>query len=360
VDQRNAAPTLFAELMQHPEERRLVLVRNSARFRNWHLCGLLLDECRRSTSRHPGRAVHLAKLALGVVTELDEADFAPGAVKDLHARCWAWLSTARRKNGELIRTVEHALKRAEEYLAQGTGDPLEEAQVLGQKAALRGLQARFEECMSLFDRAAGILEHYGEDHALGRLLIQKGLYCGYSGDSEQAIKLLLQSLRLVNRQQEPRLVLVATHNLILNLSDMGRHEEAARQLEEKRSLYYELGDRIDLLRLRWVEGRIARGQGAMKEAEAALAETLAAFTSEGIALDAALAALDLATVYLLQGRTAEIKNLAKEILPFFKASDLHRQAFAALLLFQRAAEMERVSLGLIQDAIAKLAKLRAG
>ena len=50
--------------------------------------------------------------------------------------------------------------------------------------------------------------------------------------------------------------------------------------------------------------------------------------------------LDLAVLYLRLGRRAEVRRLAEEILPLFKAQDVHREALAALTLFQEAARQD--------------------
>jgi hypothetical protein len=67
------------------------------------------------------------------------------------------------------------------------------------------------------------------------------------------------------------------------------------------------------------------------------------FLDQGIGYDAALVALDLALLYLRQGRTAEVKRLARQMIPIFQAQDVHREALAALVLFQKAARREEVT-----------------
>ena len=49
------------------------------------------------------------------------------------------------------------------------------------------------------------------------------------------------------------------------------------------------------------------------------------------AYDAAIVSMDLALLYLRQRRTAELKTLAKEMLPIFRSQDVHREAVAALV-----------------------------
>ena len=45
--------------------------------------------------------------------------------------------------------------------------------------------------------------------------------------------------------------------------------------------------------------------------------------------DVALASMDLAVVYLRQGRTDEIKRLAVEMLTIFRSLHIHREAIAS-------------------------------
>jgi len=71
--------------------------------------------------------------------------------------------------------------------------------------------------------------------------------------------------------------------------------------------------------------------------------------ASGLAYDAALAALDLAALYARAGRAAESKRLAAEMLPIFRSREVHREALAALVVFQRAAEMETVTLALVEE-----------
>lgn len=67
----------------------------------------------------------------------------------------------------------------------------------------------------------------------------------------------------------------------------------------------------------------------------------------------ALLSLDLALLLSQQGRTEELKRLAAELMTVFAAQEVHREATAALVLFQRACDEERVT----AELIARLATL---
>jgi hypothetical protein len=135
--------------------------------------------------------------------------------------------------------------------------------------------------------------------------------------------------------------------------------EALRLLENARPLYHQVGDQMGLLRLRWLEGKIASALGHFSEAESFLRGVQKDLIARELGYDAALLSLDLAAIYARQGRGPEMRRLAEEMLPIFRSRDIHREAIAALFVFQKAAEMERVTLGLIRDVTGYLKESRA-
>jgi tetratricopeptide (TPR) repeat protein len=140
------------------------------------------------------------------------------------------------------------------------------------------------------------------------------------------------------------------HNVLDTLSKMGRLEEARELFPEVAALSREIGNALDLARLRWAEGRIAAGLGEAGRAEEAFQEVRRALVEQGIGYDAAL--------YARQGRTAEMKELAGEMLPIFQAADVHREALAALAVFQQAAAREAATLELVEEVAAFLGRAR--
>ena len=114
-----------------------------------------------------------------------------------------------------------------------------------------------------------------------------------------------------------------------------------------------------LLRLRWIEGKIAVALGHFTAGEGILRGVRKELLERDLGFDAALLSLDLARIYAEQGRSAEMLHLAEEMIPMFQSRDIHREAFAALLVFQKAAEMERVTLGLIRNVSNYLQETRS-
>lgn len=357
VRERHEVPELFAELMQHPIERRRVLVANSARFHSWSFCDLLLKKSLDACFEDTAEAIELAELAVEVSGRLSGEQHSEAMLNDQRARALCYLANARRVAGQ-PKLSEEAFSQAEELLLEGTGDLMELARLRSLQGALRGDQRRFDECFELFDRALAIYRRCGDDHFVGRTQIKKARFFSYAGEADKAIATLQEGLAQIDSEREPRLAMAANHNLILDLNEAGRGEEAERLLESTRGLYERHGGRLDLLRLRWLEANLARERGDLDEAEEAFRKTREALLQEGIGCDVALVSLELAAIYAQQGRFGEIKALAEELVPVFRANDLRREAIAALILFQKAVQMEKITLGLIRSTMGQIRSLR--
>jgi hypothetical protein len=147
----------------------------------------------------------------------------------------------------------------------------------------------------------------------------------------------------VNGEEDPRLFLCLRHNLADYLSKTQRYAEAESLLPEVKALCGRLGNELDLIRLHWVEGRIAEGLGGTDRAVRILTQVRGDFASRNLHYDTALVSLELATILARCGRPDQVKALARHMAPIFQAQGVHREALAALALFRQAAENEKVT-----------------
>ncbi|HEV8578288.1 MAG TPA: tetratricopeptide repeat protein [Thermoanaerobaculia bacterium] len=349
AEQRAAGRKLFAELMQISAERRHLLLSNSQRFKSWMLCECLIEESLAAGFEEPRRAVEIAKLATLAADRLQPED-GPSveALTGLRARAWAHLGNAYRILFDLA-SSEQAHAVAEALVEEGPVALLDRARVLVLLASLRLDQRRFPEALQLFDRGAYIYKKLGQWHLLGRTLIQKSLVCNETGDSDSEMTLLRRALDLIDPQAEPRVFLSARHQLIKALHEGGRSREAFALLFHTRPLYLKIGDRSSLLRLRWMEGQVAFGLQRSEQAEVAFREVREGFGELGLEYEAALASLDLAGVYIVQGRTADVRLVAEETLAIFQKHNRQQEAITALLVFRDAARLDQAGLALVRE-----------
>jgi tetratricopeptide (TPR) repeat protein len=331
---------LFAKLRNLPFDEQLRLVTDDENFQLWGVCQLLLKESLEAAFEDPGRAINFAELGVKVAQTLGDA-YDPYWVLDLRARAYAYLGNAQRVLGEL-RSAETAFREAEALLARSmTGNELASAEVIQLKSSLRRAQRRLPEAMALVEIALVMYREHGDPQGVGEVLLKKARVLEELGEMEGAVASLQEAVEIVDVPS--RLGLCARHNLVLCLVQAGRHEEAGRLLLEVRGTFEANGRPLDLLRLRWTEGKLYLGVGRLREAEESFRQIQEEFLARGMGYDAALVSLDLAILFAQEHRTEDLKRLAAEILQVFESRDVHREAVAALILFQSACDEERLS-----------------
>lgn len=339
------AEALWQEVAGRPFEEVAGDLAAREHLHTWGLVQLLIARSRRAVFEDPPTAVDLAALALKIAGHLGEA-YDPAWVADLRARAAAALGNAHRVLGE-TRAASRAFVEAHEHLARGTGDPLVEAGVLDLEASHRRDQRRFPEALALVERALAAYRLAERSDLEVRALIKKAKIIGETGALETAVAVLDEAARHAERHGDAHLHFTMQHNLLYYLGELGRFPEAAALLPGVRALSLEAGSEVDRIRLRGIEGRIALGLGELGRAEAAFREAQQGFLDLGLGYDAALMVLDLAVLYARGGATAELKQLAAEVVPAFESREVQREAFASLLMFQHACEEETATVKLL-------------
>ncbi len=353
------APALLAELLAQPADAQLARVRDDERYHTWALCQLLLRASMRAAGDDPGQAVALAELAVRISELLAGEAYDPGWLLDLRGKAWAYLGNASRVLGELWGS-ERAFRRAEECLDQSlTGNLPARAELLRLESSLRLDQRRLDDAQALADEALRLYGESADLHGASVMMVKKAKILEEQGELEAAIALLREAGAAIEETADPHLQHCARHNLVWLLTTAEHHAEAEALLPEVRRLATELGNPLDLVRLRWAEGRIDLGLGRHSSAEAAFREVQREFFERRMGFDAALVSLDLAILYAGQGSTAELKQLAVEIMPAFESREVHREAMAALIMFQEAAEEERLTVALARHLATFLGRERA-
>ncbi|HWN41458.1 MAG TPA: tetratricopeptide repeat protein [Thermoanaerobaculia bacterium] len=346
--ERQEAGALWRELRDLGSAARRELVWENPRFHTWGIFELLIDKARWTVLEEPHKAEEMLRLALDVTEHLDAGCYGPGSIDSARARAWASLGNALRILSD-FRQAENAFRQAEANLASGWLDPLDEALLLEYKASLRRYQRRFGEALEMLDTAIALYREVNEPHGQGRALMGKGLVLRYSGDAEAASACFRDSLYLLDGNEEPRLLALSQSNLIGCLLDSGRAEEADALIPEAGKLFEQVGRRCDRLRLRWMSGTAAVALGRTAEAERLFLEVIEDYTQDRLAYEVALVSLELSAIYARQGRTSDVKRLASEMLPIFRSCEVHREALAALIIFEKAAEMEQLSVSLVEE-----------
>jgi tetratricopeptide (TPR) repeat protein len=355
--ERSDAPALLAELMERSGEQRELVLRNRRCFRTWGLFELLIERSLKASLEDPALGEELGLLALRLSDLLAAEHYHAESLEDSRARAWAHVGNARRIRSDL-QGADEAFRQAWEHFERGSEDLFERAILLDLDASLRRAQRRFDDAFRFLRKAVSLFLELGERHRAGRSLVNLSTVFQYSGEPERGIPPLHQALELIDPVQEPRLILLVRHNLVHCLALSGRFLEAQRASREARPLYQSFPDaRLQNRRL-WVEGKIARGLSQLGRAESLFLAARDGFLAEGIPYETALVSLELALLYAEQRRTAELKRLAAEMVPIFASRQIHREALAALAVFQQAVAAERADVEVVAGVADYLQKAR--
>ena len=335
-----------------PEERRY-LVETCREFQTWAFAERLCHASEDAASDRPDRALELAGLACRV------ADLSPVS-KALRLRlqgyALAYLANARRVANDLP-GAEETLGRAWklwEAGAQADTGLLEKWRLLDLEASLHRGRRRFREALDKLDQARAS----APPDAIGRILMKKAYTLDQMGQAELAVEVLREAAPLVDSKREPRLRCVVKFNLAANLCHLGRYAEAESLLPEIQELAAGLRKELDLVRVAWLHGRIGAGLGRTREAATAFEQVRREFTARTMAYDVALVTLELAELYLAEGRTREVRALAEEMMWVFRSQGIQREALVALKLFFDAALSEAATVEMARRVLADVEEAR--
>jgi len=314
-----------------------------------NLCVKLCDESEQAACRDLEVAAVLARLAAEAAEEVEPE----GLRIRVTGHAAAYGSNVQRVAGEL-QAADASFAEARRQWDEGS-DPdgvLDPGPILDLEGSLRRAQRRFDEALALFDEAVRV------GRSPERALIKKGFTLEVMGEYERAVETLLRAAPLLDRKAKPRLWYNQRFNLAVNYCHLGRYSEAMELVDMVRECAAELGDEIFLIRTTWLEGRIEAGLGRHREALRLLAEARRKFADRKMSYDVALALLEEAALLLDEGRTAEVKALTGDLTVVFESKGVHREALAALQLFQESAKREAATAELARRVLAFLFRAR--
>jgi tetratricopeptide (TPR) repeat protein len=163
------------------------------------------------------------------------------------------------------------------------------------------------------------------------------------GEYEEAEAMLIEAGRMLEGLGEPRLKNVQQYNLGVVWVHLGRHQEAAELLPEIRRSARALGDELDSHRMRWLEGRIARGLGEPERALEALEAAAGGLDPHKMLYDVALVRFEVATLHLEMGKASLAAEIAGELVQRFASCGDFEEAKRALELFVEATAEEKAT-----------------
>lgn len=346
VHAHDQADHLWRRLKRHPPEDRLLVVEEDRRYRKWGLVVIVVQESLDAAPNRPKEALELAQLALRIAELV-------GGEKEWRWRLQGYAGAALTNSWRVCSDLPAARKaraRARQLWEDGEpGDPglLNEALLPWVEAALHRDEREFPLALKRINEALEL----DNGELKGKILLTKGYIHHTLDDPEASTAAILEAMPLIDSEREPRLVLIVLHNLIGDLVHLGRAEEARQRLPEARRLAERLGGELDLTRVLWYEARVAEALGDLRGARKRFEQVRSTFDRPELSYDHALVSMELSTVLLKQGETAQVRTLADEMLRIFRSQQIHREALAAIRVFCDAAGSEAATVGLARRVV---------
>lgn len=174
--------------------------------------------------------------------------------------------------------------------------------------------SEFNDAEELLNRAVLFFALLGSVAVVHQVVLSLGTLYFKRGNTRDALDAVAKVLANLDEGDDPRLYWLTRFNHAVYLAEAGLFEEAQKELAAC---------------LRAPGLRTVRDE----------------FLADGHGINMALVSLDLAKLSLERDETAELRRLAEELVVVFSANDVHREALAALMLFQEAVRREAVTAG---------------
>lgn len=350
---RETVPAQVAKLLSLSSSHRRLIIANDSRFHSWALTEGVVAASRAIGIEDPEEGADLAEVAVELAAHLPVEGFRGKLCRDLEASAWASLGNSLRVQTDFA-AAARAFERAKDCLAKGSGDPLDKAQLLDLESSLLRELRDFSASEHKLDEAIRGYRVANERHLEGRALVKLAKLYTESGRAEESLPLLDRAACLIDVEREPALALILQENRLDHLSEAGRLDEAERLLPEVRSLIKTHGSRTERLRLLWIEARLRHRLGQIELADQMLWRAREGFLAAKSGYEVALVSLDIAALYLEQGRAGDVRALIVETLPQITARNIHREALMAWTLLRQAVEQETVTLGLLDEIASRV------
>jgi tetratricopeptide (TPR) repeat protein len=291
-------------------------------------------------AKRPAESLLLAEAAATIADLLDEGRYPGSTVEKLRGDAWREKAYALHYTGRYADALA-AVDHAERLFATVPFAEHELARVaLIRALILRGFD-RVTESIDLCRRSAPVFMKYGD--------VRRGRYARWIeammlhkiGRTREALEIWTELEREFAMAGESATSDLADtlHNIAMSHADLGDYERSSEYALSAVHLYQVLGIVSGQVRSRAILAQIQMARGDWSGALQTLTRVRQEFDAMSMEGEANQAALEIAEVLLVLGRTNEVVNLCRELLERFERSGLAHtwRAVTALSYLQEAA-----------------------
>lgn len=330
------AEELLKEFLESPFHAAWTPLSMRRRYRTGGVVRKLTAAAHDVCENHPLVALTFADAAISVADALPDDLYPAGAVNRLRGTAWKERANAQMLLGQLPEAHD-SLDRAERAYRKATCDHLGPSIVAFVRAGVFYEQHRFDEAMSMAERAeVGFAHSTDEQRRMDALFLRAGILFEV-GQARAAIPLLQQVVDYGEQLQDSMWIARGSYAIGNCELDLGNLGEASLRFHNALIIFREIGaDRL-LALTEWGIARVVMQSGRTAEAIRRLRDVAATLEGRGLVKDSALVGLDLAEALLASGKPRQIVELAQHIFVVFQEAGVLTGALSAIAYLKEAA-----------------------
>ncbi len=332
-----AAPAIVDKLLAaSPEQRSALLARNP----EWRTAGVvrrIFSAVDDTNFTDPKKAAELSALAIEVAESLDTSFYPFDTVTKLRARAWRERAFALHYIGafpEALQALDQADKRAESCVVSD----YESARVQQVRARVYRDLEKLDEALLLVRDSTPVFRAYGDkrratigDTIEATVLVRMLRF-------NEALAIELRTARDLTLDDESRTC--ALSNAAFCYRELSQFDQAKALYAQAVQGFDRLGQVSKRSSARWGLAKVLFDEGRHESAVQLLKQVRAEYVELGMGHDVALVSLDAADGLLAMQRPAEVADLCRGAIEYFRKAGLafSEQAMTALAFLREAAE----------------------
>lgn len=347
--ERKLGEVLWDERLRSADPgQRLLFVRTDSNFWCWGLFDRVHNISKERRKDLPLEALDLAYLALEVADRLPTDRYPASLINDARASAYGTIGNSKRILGDLAGCGE-ALDHATELLEDGTGDPLEEANLVSLRVSWLCELGRLEEAEELLETALECARQVRDRQLEGRLLVQMSSMFAFH-DPARGLDLAYRALATLSPGVDRDLDLIGRYLVMLMHCELGNLQEARAMFNAFSDDFAGEDTAIWQGKLLQFEAAMARKAGELDNAENLFRKLIDHFGQHDMRHDLTLAALDLAEVLTAKREFLEAFKILEAVYPILEGWGAGREVLRAWLMVQEAVRVESLEAATFKEA----------
>lgn len=328
--------------------QRLLFVRTDSKLWCWGLFEKVHSLSKERRKDYPLEALDLAYLALEIAKRLPAERYPAGLVNDACGSAYATIGNTKRILGDLVGSGE-ALDLASELLEEGTGDPLEEANLVSLRVSWLTELGRLEEAEDLLETALECARQVRDPQLEGKLLVQFSSMVGFR-DPARSLDLAFRALAVLNPGLDRDLDLIGRYLVMFMHCELGNLQEARALFNAFSEDFAGEDTAVWRGKLLQFEAAMARKAHELDKAENLFRQLVDHFGQHDMRHDLTLSALDLAEVLTAKREFLEAFKILEAVYPILEGWGASREVLRAWLMVQEAVRVESLETATFKEA----------